>query len=149
MKILIVSPAWVGDMVIAHALVRALLAQSPHTEIHVLAPAATQPLARRMPGVAGSTLLPVAHGELAWRVRRDVARTLARAAYDQAIVLPNSFKSGLVPFLAAIPRRTGWRGEWRYGLLNDLRVLDPHRYPRMIDRFVALGHDAAEPALRP
>ena len=44
-----------------------------------------------------------------------------------------------LPFFASIPRRTGWRGEWRYGLLNDIRVLDAKRYPRMIDRFVALG----------
>jgi heptosyltransferase-2 len=95
-----------------------------------------------MPGVAGSRLLPVGHGELGWRVRRDLARSFAREGFAQAIVLPNSVKSALVPFFAAIPRRTGWRGEWRYGLLNDLRVPDAARYPRMIDRFVALGADA-------
>jgi len=145
MKILIVGPAWVGDMVIAHALVRAVVARDPGAEIHVLVPAATEPLGRRMPGVAASILLPVTHRELAWRVRRDVARSLASAAYEQAIVLPNSFKSALVPFFAAIPRRTGWRGEWRYGLLNDLRLLDAARYPRMIDRFVALGGDSTAP----
>ena len=141
MKILIVGPAWVGDMVIAHALVRALVARDAQTEIHVLAPAATAPLATRMPGVAASTVLPVVHGELAWRARRELGHSLVAAAYHQAIVLPNTFKSALVPFFAAIPRRTGWRGEWRYGVLNDLRVLDPTRYPRMIDRFVALASD--------
>jgi heptosyltransferase II len=145
MKILIVGPAWVGDMVIAHGLVRALRAQEPNVDIHVLAPAATEPLTRRMPGVAGSTVLPVSHGEFGWRTRRQVGRSLADAAYDQAIVLPNSFKSALVPFFASIPRRTGWRGEWRYAVLNDIRVLDAKNYPRLIDRFVALGRDDGPP----
>jgi len=142
MKILIVAPAWLGDMVIAHALVRVLLDRHTGAEIHLLAPAATEPVASRMPGVAASRLLPLTHGELGWGVRRDIARSFASEGFAQAIVLPNSVKSALVPFFAAIPRRTGWRGEWRYGLLNDLRVPDAARYPRMIDRFVALGADA-------
>jgi heptosyltransferase-2 len=141
MKILIAGPAWVGDMVIAHGLVRMLRANDPGAEIHVLAPPATEPLTRRMPGVAGSIVLPLGHGEFGWRMRRELGRSLGGNAFDQAIVLPNSFKSALVPFFAAIPRRTGWRGEWRYGLLNDLRVLDAKRYPRMIDRFLALGRE--------
>ena len=33
----------------------------------------------------------------------------------------------------------GWLGEARYGLLNDRRRLDVGRYPRMIDRFMALA----------
>jgi heptosyltransferase-2 len=146
MKILIVGPAWVGDMVIAHGLVRALRANDGAADIHVLAPAATEPLTRRMPGVAGSTVLPAGHGEFGWRTRREVGRSLAACGYDQAIVLPNSFKSALAPFFASIPRRTGWRGEWRYGLLNDIRVLDAKRYPRLIDRFVALGRDDGLPS---
>jgi heptosyltransferase-2 len=139
MKILIVGPAWVGDMVIAHALVRTLLTADPAAEIHVVAPAATASLGRRMPGVAESVTLPVRHGELGLGARRDVGRALRRVRYDRAIVLPNSFKSALVPFFAAIPRRTGWRGEWRYGVLNDIRTLDAPRMPRLVDRFVALG----------
>ena len=139
MKILIVGPAWVGDMVIAHALVRTLRAAEPAAEVHVVAPPATAPLARRMPGVADAVTLPVRHGELGWEARRGVGRALRRVGYDRAIVLPNSFKSALVPFFARIPRRTGWRGEWRYGVLNDVRTLDSERLPRLIDRFVALG----------
>ena len=142
MKILIVGPAWVGDMVIAHALVRALRAESNAAHVHMLAPAQTEPLARRMPGVSGTTVLPVEHGEFGWGARRRVARELRRQRFDRAIVLPNTAKSALVPLFADIPRRTGWRGEWRYGLLNDLRSLNEARYPRLVDRFVALGRDA-------
>jgi heptosyltransferase-2 len=142
MKILIVGPAWVGDMVIAHALVRTVRAESNAADVHMLAPPRTEPLARRMPGVTGTTVLPVDHGELGWGARRRVGRDLRERRFDRAIVLPNTAKAALVPLFADIPRRTGWRGEWRYGLLNDLRSLNEARYPRMIDRFVALGRDA-------
>jgi heptosyltransferase-2 len=145
MKLLIVGPAWVGDMVVAHALVRTLLAAQRDAEIHVLAPPASAPLGRRMPGVTDVVTLPVRHGELDWRVRLDVGHALRRVGYDRAIVLPNSFKSALVPFFAGIPRRTGWRGEWRYGVLNDVRALDTERLPRLLDRFVALADAANSP----
>ena len=145
MKLLIVGPAWVGDMVVAHALVQTLLAAQRDAEIHVLAPPASAPLGRRMPGVTDVVTLPVRHGELDWRVRLDVGHALRRVGYDRAIVLPNSFKSALVPFFAGIPRRTGWRGEWRYGVLNDVRALDTERLPRLIDRFVALADAANSP----
>ena len=139
MKILIVGPAWVGDMVIAHALVRTLVSAEPAAEVHVVAPPATAPLAQRMAGVTDTITLQVNHGQFGWGVRRGVGRALRRENFDRAIVLPNSFKSALVPFFAGIPRRTGWRGEWRYGVLNDVRTLDAAKLPRLIDRFVALG----------
>ncbi len=145
MKTLIVAPAWIGDMVIAHALVRVLLADSAAAEIHVLAPPSSEPLAHRMYGVAGSIVLPLAHGQLGWGARRQIGREVAAHGFDRAIVLPNTAKSALVPLFAGIPRRTGWRGEWRYGLLNDLRSLNPARFPRLVDRYVALGRDAGAP----
>lgn len=138
MKILVVAPAWVGDMVMAHTLV-SLLKRQHDAEVYMAAPPATEPLTRRMPDVAGSWVLDVGHGDLGFKQRRALARTLRQEAFDQAIVLPNSFKSALVPYWAGIPRRTGWHGESRYLLLNDRRRLDPQRYPLMIERFMALA----------
>lgn len=144
-QILIVGPAWVGDMVMAQCLFASLKAQQPLCAIDVLAPAWSEPLLARMPEVRKSFSLPVGHGELALGVRRQVAKSLRQTGYQQAIVLPNSFKSALVPFFAGIPTRTGWRGEMRYGLINDLRVLDKARYPLMIQRFAALAYAANNP----
>jgi heptosyltransferase-2 len=85
---------------------------------------------------------PLGHGALELATRRRIGKSLA-GQYDQAILLPNSLKSALVPFFAGIPKRTGWRGEFRYGLLNDVRTLDKARYPLMIERFMALAYEPA------
>jgi heptosyltransferase-2 len=146
MRTLIVAPAWIGDMVMAHTLIRYLAATA---ELHVLAPRATIALTERMPEVHRAHLLPVGHGEFAFARRRELGRALADCAFDQAIVLPNSWKSALVPMFANVPRRTGWLGEWRIGLLNDWRRLDPGHYPRMVDRFLALGIEPGAPLPEP
>ena len=52
--------------------------------------------------------------------------------------MPRTWKSALAPFLAGIPERTGLVGEWRFGLLNDLRFGERKR-PRMIDQCAALA----------
>jgi heptosyltransferase-2 len=82
---------------------------------------------------------PLAHGRLDLAARRKLATDLAATGYSRAIVLPNSWKAALVPWLARIPRRTGYRGEFRYGLLNDMRRLDRKAMPRLVDRFAALA----------
>lgn len=136
---MIVGPAWVGDMVMAQCLFTILKERSPGCAIDVLAPAWSEPLLERMPEVRRALSLPAGHGELKLGLRRQLGKALGKQGYSQAIVLPNSLKSSLVPFFAAIPRRTGWRGEMRYGLLNDIRPLDKTRYPLMIQRFAALA----------
>ena len=141
MKILIVAPAWLGDMVMSHALVQVLLARHPGVVIDLLAPPATAPLGERLPGVRAVHLLNAGHGDLALGQRWRTGRNLAEEEYDQAIVLPNSFKSALVPLWAGIRKRTGWTGESRFGLLNDRRTLETDNYPLMIERFMALGLD--------
>ncbi len=149
MKYLIVAPAWVGDMVMAHTLVQQLLSQDSHANVHMLAPPATYPLALRMPGVAAATEFPLAHGELALGKRRSFAHALAQHGFEQAFVLPNSLKSALVPYWAKIKQRTGWHGESRYLLLNDRRRLDPVDYPLMIERFMVLALGPAESLTKP
>lgn len=142
MKTLIVGPAWVGDMVIAQSLFKILKQQSPQVIIDVLVPEWTQALLARMPEVNQAINMPVGHGHLALGKRYSLGKALRQEAYDQAIVLPNSFKSALLPLFARIPCRTGWRGEARSCLLNDCRILNRQQYPMMIQRFAALGYPA-------
>lgn len=148
-RVLVVAPAWVGDMVMAEPLLALLREREPDAELYVLAPPATEPLARRMPQVADTRVLDVRHGELGLVKRLRLARELRSLGFARAILLPNSLKSALVPFWAGIPRRTGWLGEQRYGLLNDHRKLDPGRYPLMVERFLALALPPGEPIPRP
>ncbi|MBV1907559.1 MAG: lipopolysaccharide heptosyltransferase II [Pseudomonadales bacterium] len=138
-KVLIIAPAWVGDMVMSHVVVQQLLINSPSSEIHMLAPAATLPVAKRMPGVYKASESPFSHGELNLSGRRALGKTLQSENYGQAIVLPNSLKSALIPWYAKIKKRTGWKGELRYFLLNDLRVLNSTAVPLMVDRFHLLA----------
>lgn len=138
-RILVVGPAWVGDMVMSQCLYKVLKARFPEATIDVLAPPATLPLVSRMEQVSRGIVQHTGHGELKLRYRWHLGRKLRQNHYNQAIVLPNSFKSALIPFLADIEKRTGFRGESRYYLLNDMRLLDKRRLPRMVDRFVSLG----------
>ena len=144
MKILVIGPSWVGDMMMSQSLYRTLKAMHPEAVIDVMAPAWCRPLLSRMPEVNEALSMPLGHGALALGERRRLGKTLRPQGYDRAYVLPNSFKSALVPFFAAIPRRTGWRGEMRYGLLNDVRVLDKAAFPLMVERYVALAYDKAQ-----
>jgi len=144
-KLLVIGPAWVGDMVMAQCLFKLLKRRDPSSVIDVLAPNWSMPLLARMPEVAESLVMPLGHGKLGLGERRRIGKSLRNKQYQQAIVLPNSFKSALIPWWADIPLRTGWRGEMRYGLLNDMRVLDKKRYPLMIEQFMALGLPLNEP----
>src|SRR5690606_37206915 len=117
-------PSWVGDMVMSQSLYMELQRLHPRCAIDVLAPAWTRPLLERMPEVRRALDMPLGHGAVGIGVRRRLGHALREERYQRAIVLPNSFKSALVPLFARIPVRSGWRGEMRYGLLNDLRVLD-------------------------
>jgi heptosyltransferase-2 len=131
-------------MVMSQVLYIFLQQSRPGVAIDVLAPAWSEPLLQRMPEVRSAITMPVGHGELGLGRRWRLGRELRARRYDQALLLPNSFKSALVPFFAGIRRRTGWRGEQRYGLVNDLRVLDEQALPLMVQRFVALGQAPGE-----
>lgn len=144
-KILIIGPSWVGDMVMAQSLFKVLHQQHSSLQLDVLAPAWSRPILERMPEVKNAVDLPFAHGELNIGKRYRLGRALSAERYDQVIVLPNSFKSALIPRFAGIPRRTGWKGEQRGLLLNDCRVLNKQQYPLMVQRFVALAAAAQSP----
>jgi len=149
MKILVVAPSWVGDTVMAQPMMRLLHQRHKQLALDVLAPPFTLPLLSRMPEVRRGIVARFGHGELKLDERQRLARELRAERYDQAIVLPNSLKSALIPLLARIPMRTGFRGEMRYGLLNDMRRLDEPALPQMVERFAVLALERGSQVPRP
>lgn len=139
MKILIIGPSWVGDMMMSHSLYQVLKQQYPACEIDVMAPNWCKPLLARMPEVRNAITMPIGHGAFALGERYRLGKAL-RNQYDMAIVLPNSLKSAFIPFFAKIPLRRGWKGESRYIFLNDIRN-NKKDYPMMVQRYIALGFE--------
>ena len=139
-RCLIIGPSWVGDMVMAQSLFMVLKQQNPAMQIDVMAPPWSNALLERMPQVSEVLDMPLGHGQLQLKQRYQLGQSLRKKHYDQAILLPNSLKSALVPFWASIAQRTGYVGELRYGLLNDIRKLDKSVLTMTVQRFVALAY---------
>jgi len=148
-KLLIVAPAWVGDMVMAHSLIQSLSSRPVAKIIDVLAPPSTLPIASRMNEVRKTYVLDVGHGRIGLSARMKAAALIREESYDEVYVLPNSWKSALVPFLARIKKRIGWLGEMRFGILNDARSLDKSALPLMVERYSALSLGKHEQFVRP
>ena len=138
-RILIVAPSWVGDAILSEPLVAVLREPLEEPMVDVLAPPWCAPVYERVRGIGRMIESPFDHGELGLARRRALARELKANAYTRAFILPHSFKSAIVPWLARIPRRIGYAGEARSPLLTDARRLDRNAMPRLVDRFVALA----------
>lgn len=144
-KILLVGPAWAGDMIMSNSLMRWLHQQYDNqVQLDVLAPGWTQALTQRMSEVDDVYTLAVGHGELKLKQRWHTAKQLQANHYDAAYILPNSWKSALVPWLAGIPERIGWLGEKRYGLLTHRPDQPKSAYPFMVEQYLALGLQTGE-----
>jgi len=144
-KYLVIGPSWVGDMVMAQSLFIDILEREPESKIDVLAPAWTAALIDRMPQVSTLIAGNFNHGKLSLGERLRLGNELRNRGYTDAILLPNSLKSALVPAVAKIPKRTGFIGEQRWGFLNDIRRLDKKAIPMTVQRFVALGRVKGAP----
>ena len=132
-------------MVMAQSLFIALKQQHDRAKITVLAPQWTVPLLTRMPEVDATLPVDFQHGVLNFAERRALAKRLRPAKFHQAIILPGSYKSALVPFWAGISKRTGYLGEMRWGLINDRRPLNKKKITMTVERFVALGSEINRP----
>lgn len=142
---LVIAPQWIGDAVMSEPLLARLAARGESLAVAALPWVA--PVYRAMPQVREVIELPFAHGRLDWAARRRIAATL-RGRFDAAYVLPNSIKSALIPWFAGIPRRIGYRGEGRWGLLNRRLPNAPGR-PPMVAFYAALSGEPARDDERP
>lgn len=137
-KILIIGATWLGDMIMSQSLFKVLHSQGK--TIDVLAPKWNHAILACMPDVNQAIELPFDHGEIKLFTRYKFAKLIKKNNYDECIVIPNSFKSALIPFLAGIPKRTGWLGESRYVLLNNQQKLNKQALPLMVQRLAALAY---------
>jgi heptosyltransferase-2 len=137
---LVIAPQWIGDAVMTEPLLRRLHARGERVTVGALPWVA--PVYRAMPQVAEVIEFPFAHGGLQFKARRSLARQI-EGRFDVAYVLPNSLKSALLPFLASIPKRVGYLGEARVGLLTH-RLKNPPktRRPPMVAFYSALSGDS-------
>lgn len=141
-RALVIAPQWIGDAVMSEPLLARLAARGERLSVAALPWVA--PVYRAMPQVDEVIELPFAHGRLDWGARSRIAQGL-QGRFDAAYVLPNSIKAALIPFLARIPRRVGYHGEGRYGLLNA-RLPNPQGRPPMVGFYNALAQDDAPDA---
>ncbi len=138
-RTLVIAPQWIGDAVMSQPLLARLVARGDAISVAALPWVA--PVYRAMPDVREVIEMPFRHGRLDWAKRRAMAREL-RGRFDAALVLPNSIKSALIPFMARIPLRVGYHGEGRFGLLNQRLPNPPGRLP-MVPFYSALAGGAA------
>jgi heptosyltransferase-2 len=144
-RALVIAPQWIGDAVMAEPLLATLAERGEAVSVAALPWVA--PVFAAVPAVAATIELPFAHGRLDWRARRRAAAAL-RGRFDVAYVLPNSIKAALVPWLARIPRRVGYRGEGRGPLLTE-RLANPNGRPPMVPFYGALAGAAFDGGRRP
>ncbi len=142
--ILIVPYMWIGDFVRGHTVVRLLRARFPDRPIDVLTTKMVSPLLDYMPGVRKGIVFDLPRKRLAFSAHRALAKLLCAEHYGDALIMPRTWKSALAPWLAGIPRRTGFVGEMRFGLINDLRPGEK-ALPRMVDRCAALALPKGQP----
>ena len=140
-SILIIAPNWIGDAVMTQPLLANLQAQYSDSKIDVLASTWVAPIYRACNEVNEVIEAKLEHKQLQWGLRRQLAKHLESKKYQACFVLPNSFKSALIPWLANIPFRIGYRGEFRFGLIN-LSLDNPSKVnrPPMVEHYLALGH---------
>ena len=149
MKALIVAPAWIGDTIMAQPLFARLHARHPGLQLDALAPRWVAPVLQRMDDITDVVDSPFGHGQISFKARWRLARTIGERGYAACYILPNSLKSALVPFFAGIPRRVGFTGESRYGLVNVRHTLDKLALPLMIERFMQLAEVPGVPPEKP
>jgi heptosyltransferase II len=144
--IFVVPYMWIGDFVRCHSVIKLLNARFPARPIDILSTRLCAPLTDYMPGLRRAVVVDLPRSRIALKDQFALARRLRRENYGAALIMPRTWKSALAPFLAGIPERTGFVGEVRFFLLNDLRRGE-RKLPRMVDRCAALAlpHDAELP----
>jgi lipopolysaccharide heptosyltransferase II len=145
--VLIVPYVWIGDFVRVHSVVKLLRAQDPRRAVDMVSSTLCAPLADYMPGLRAAIIADLPRRRIGLAQQSALTAKLREGHYGRALVMSRKWKAALAPWLAGIPVRTGFLGELRFGLINDMRSGE-RKLPRMIDQMgaLALPKDAALPS---
>jgi heptosyltransferase-2 len=141
--ILLVPYVWIGDFVRCHSVVKLTKSRTPDRPVDVLSSRLCAPLLDYMPGVRKGIVFDIPRRTPALGLSWRLSRLLKAEHYGKAIITSRKWKAALAPALAGIPERVGFIGEWRYGLLTDVRYGEK-RLPRMIDQCAVLALPVSE-----
>lgn len=142
--VLVVSPGWLGDSLMAMPAVQAFRRRRPGARILLLAKDRVLELWRMNKAVDECLAYPRPLGILRCEIRARGCR--------EAYMLPNSFRSALPAFVAGVPRRRGAAGHFRRALLTEVVTFDPrpgrmHQACEYLD--ILMPEAAGDPIERP
>lgn len=138
-KHLIIAPNWIGDAIFSHGLIKVIKNQYPEADIDVLAHERIACVYEMMPEVNQIHGANNEKSKLNFWTRVQIARKISKQNYTHAYIINNAWKHALIPFLARIPNRIGWLGEFRFILVNQWRLLNKKMFPDMLSKLSSLG----------
>lgn len=151
MKILVRLPNWLGDMVMASALLEELARLYPQATISVIAKKGIDGLLPYLPGVHQSYIFSKEQYKGLkglWQFGRSIRR---KEGFDLFISLPDSFSSAFMGYATGATERVGYKKELRNALLTTsyLKPAGLHRVEEYLQlaRLYA-GKEGGEPAVR-
>ena len=147
-KFLIIAPSWIGDLIISQSLLKYLKKEYPNCQIDMIVRPELTNLAKMMPEVKNIYPLDIKHKEFGLIKRHILAKEIKKHLYSTSIILPNSFKSAIIPWLANIPIRIGYNRELRLFLLNKKYSLIKHK-DSMVNRYLKLADGSYSNVIRP
>ena len=145
---LIIAPSWIGDLIISQSLIKYLKKEYLDCQIDIIVRPELVKLAKMMPEVQNIYSLDIEHKELGLIKRRILAKEIKKYSYSTSIILPNSFKSAIIPWLANVPLRVGYNRELRLFLLNKKYSLIKHK-DSMVNRYLKLADGSYSDSIRP
>jgi len=147
-KVLVVAPAWIGDLIISSAFINALKKSDRDLQIDLLVNENLSDIAVLLPNITNIINSKTTHGKLSLFYRLQLGLELRKNNYSKSYILTNSLKSAIIPFVAGIKDRISYLGEYRYGLIN--RIIEKiDRNKGMVNRYLNILHAKYTTDLQP
>lgn len=138
-KNLVVAPATAEKLLLSQAMLADIKSQYPKAQLHLMVTENLAGLAKRFMPVKKVWLQPAP--KASWKTFWQAGLAMQGKKFTQAWVIPERFKPGIIPAIANVPWRIGYRGFYRYALLIDIRIVRKDLHPQQLDKYRALAWD--------